>query len=182
MKLTCPSCGFSGDPEAYLAEAQWRDCVAAALSLPAPLGDRLLRYVRLFSPRSRALSPDRAARLFREIAEPISAAAVERNGRTWSAPLDYWSMALDDILARREQLTLPLKSHGYLFEIVAGYSAKVEGKAEAKREEQRRFSPSDRSTTGAPQPVTKFAPPPAAFKELVARMGRKELSSDDNQG
>lgn len=180
MKLTCPACGFTGDPEAYLAEQQWRECVAAALVLPAPLGDRLLRYVRLFSPKSRSLSPDRAARLFREIADPIAAATVERNGRVWSAPLDYWSIALDQVLERRDQLTLPLKSHGYLFEIVAGLSSKAEGKTEAKREEQRRFSPTDR-TTGQAEPAARFMPPPTAFKDLVASMVRKEKPPSENE-
>lgn len=172
MRLSCPACGFTGDAEAWLAEPAWRDALVAALALPGPLADRLLRYLRLFSPHSRSLSPDRAARLLRQLLEPIAAGAIERNGRTWPAPLDYWQSALDELLERRSSLTLPLKTHGYLFEIVAGIAGKAEGRAEAKREEARRYPYSADRTSGNAQPAAAFVPPPAEFKALVQRLRR----------
>lgn len=167
MKLTCPCCGFVGEPEGYLAEAQWRDALSCALKLPAPLGDRLVRYLGLFRPAKRALSPDRAARILTELLEPIAEARVERNGRSWPAPLDYWSSALDDVLARRDSLQLPLKSHGYLLEIVAGIANKAEGRAETKREESRAYA-FTRDTT---QPAgLQRAAMPAEFRALVQKL------------
>lgn len=137
MNLTCPCCGGRFSIEAALTDEAARTAVAAALKLPAPLGDLLLRYLGLFRAQGRALSWDRTTRLLRELLEPIQAAQVRRHGRTWPAPLDYWRQALEQMLERREQLQLPLKSHGYLFEIVAGMASKAEGRAEASREEAR---------------------------------------------
>ncbi|MBI1397034.1 MAG: hypothetical protein GC151_13745 [Betaproteobacteria bacterium] len=169
MKLTCPCCGYVGEPEGYLSDVQWRDALSAALKLPAPLGDRLVRYVGLFRPRQRALSPDRAARILLELLEPISEARVERNGRSWPAPFEYWSSALDDMLSRRDTLQLPLKSHGYLFEIVAGIANKAEGRAETKREEGRAYPYSTTRSTD-PEQIQKRAEMPAEFRDLVKRL------------
>lgn len=130
MNLTCPVCNAIFPAEAALVESQAREAVRAAVLLPAPLGDRLLRYLGLFRPARRALSWDRAARLLNELLEPINAGRVERNGRAWVAPLSVWELALDEILAKRHTLQLPLKSHGYLFEIVARLASKAEGAAE----------------------------------------------------
>lgn len=176
--MTCPGCGFTADAEAFLLDAVAREVVLLAFSLPAPLGERLLRYLRLFAPPKRALSWDRVLRLLLEIAPAIAAARVERNGRTWSAPLDYWSIALDDMLLRRDQLQLPLKSHGYLFEIVAGLSNKAEGKAEAKTEQQRAYAYSRDQKTGAQAGPQRVAPPPE-FAEMLAKLRGKRGTPEE---
>ncbi len=168
MRLTCPCCGYTGDPEGYLAEPHWRDAVAAALSLPAPLGDRLLRYLGLFRPVKRALSPDRAARLLVELLRPIGDARVERSGRTWVAPLEVWGAALDDMLMRRDALTLPLRSHAYLYEVVAGMANAAEGRAE-RTHEQAKAHPGHRDLKAVAAERT--APPPE-FRVLVDRLTR----------
>ena len=64
---------------------------------------------------------------------------IERHSRIWAAPQPVWIAALDEIIARRDEgkLTLPLKSHGYLLEIIAGQANKAEGKAEAEAEDRR---------------------------------------------
>jgi hypothetical protein len=41
------------------------------------------------------------------------------------------------MISKRDKLTLPLKSHGYLLEIIAGYGNKAEAKAEAQTEARR---------------------------------------------
>lgn len=134
MRLTCPCCGSINSIEALLTDAAARQAVAAALELPAGLGERLLRYLGLFRPQGRALAWDRAARLLEELRAAIDAGCIERNGQTWSAPLDYWRLALDQMLDSRPTLALPLKSHGYLYEIIAGMARKA-GEQRAAREE-----------------------------------------------
>lgn len=114
-----------------------RDAVMAALALPAPLGKLFVKYLALFRPHKRQLTWERVASLFVELADPIAQGKIERNGRTWSAPLEYWHAALEEILAKREKLTLPLKSHGYLMEIIVGYSNKAEAASETLREQTR---------------------------------------------
>lgn len=149
MNLTCPCCAARFSIEAALTDDAARAAVTAALKLPAPLGDLILRYLALHRPDKRALSWDRAARLLTEMMEPIHAAQLTRNGRVWPAPLDAWRIALEQMLDKRDTLTLPLKSHGYLFEIVAGMASKAEGVSEARREESLRQR--DGARSGAPK-------------------------------
>jgi len=146
----CPSCGAKFPLTAALQDAQARRALGAALRLAPSLADRILAYMDLFSPGDRrAIRMDRLARLLDELAAPIRAAEVERKGRYWSAPLDYWERAFDQVLAARERLTLPLRSHGYLFEIVVGIAAKAEARRETHREERRRDGyEHDRQGTG----------------------------------
>lgn len=114
-----------------------RDAVMAALSLPAPLSKQLVQYIALFRPVSRNLSMDRLANLLGELQPLIAEAKFQREGRLWNAPLDYWKLGLDEMIGKRDKLTLPLKSHGYLLAIIQGYSLKAEGKVEAQTEARR---------------------------------------------
>lgn len=133
MQLTCPCCAARFPIEAALTDEQARQAVATALQLPAPLGDRLLRYVGLFRPAQRALSWDRVGRLLGELLEMIDGGAVERKGKSWAAPMAAWQEALEQMLTRRDKLDLPLTSHGYLLEIVAGVAQKAGEQKEASR-------------------------------------------------
>ncbi len=162
MQLTCPVCFARYAIEAALTDDDARRAVAAALKMPAPLGDLILRYIGLFRPAKRALSWDRAARLIDELLAPIQAARVERHGRAWAAPLDAWTAALTEMLDRRDKLTLPLKGHGYLFEIVATQANKTEAHAERKTEDQKRQRQhrDDKGPVTVAE-LTKTAPAPA---------------------
>lgn len=141
MQLTCPACFARYSIEAALTDDDARRAVAAALKMPAPLGDLILRYIGLFRAPKRALSWDRAARLIEDLLAPMQAGRIERHGRIWAAPLEAWRAALTEMLDRRDKLQLPLKSHGYLFEIIAAQANKGEAQVEAQAEEQKRQRP-----------------------------------------
>lgn len=160
MKMTCPACGSLSSLDALLGNEGAREAVMAALAMPAPLGKLMVQYLGLFRPAQRQLSFDRVANLLNELLPMVAAARIERNGRTWSAPQDYWSMALTEMLAKRDNLTLPLKSHGYLLAIIEGYSQKAEGKQEGQRENH----------LAGRTPATT----PAAFKQNEAVLGKKD--------
>lgn len=134
MRLTCPCCGASYTLEVLLADRSAREAVATALTLPESLGDRLLRYIGLFRPRERALSWDRAARLLTELQAAIHAAQIERDGRIYPAPVEYWRIAIDQMLDSRERLALPIKSHGYLYEIIVGLHQRATDRSAARQE------------------------------------------------
>ena len=138
MKLSCPACGAVASLDVLLGHEGAREAVMAALALPAPLGKLLVQYLALFRPAQRQLSLDRVASLLAELQPMIAEAKIERGGRIWSAPIDYWQMALTEMVAKRDGLTLPLKSHGYLLAIIAGYSEKADARAEAKGEVHKR--------------------------------------------
>lgn len=139
MRLSCPACGFHADVDAFLAERAELDSIAVALALPAPLASSLVQYLRLFRPQKRAMTAKRVGVLLAELERPIRDARIERSGRAWAAPLVAWQLAIDEMLAKRDagKLQLPLKTHGYLFEIVAGMAAKAEARAESKGEDLR---------------------------------------------
>ena len=136
MELSCPACGSLSSLDALLGNEGAREAVMAALAMPAPLGKLMVQYLGLFRPAQRQLSFDRVANLLNELLPMVAAARIERSGRTWSAPQDYWTMALTEMIAKRDNLTLPLKSHGYLFAIIEGYGNKAEGRAEMQHEDR----------------------------------------------
>lgn len=131
MRLTCPECGAIYSLTAALGHEAARSVLVQALE-QTQTGKRLIRYVALFRPAARALSWDRTANLLGELLDLIKAGKIERHGRLWAAPEAAWVGALDEILARRDEgkLTLPLKSHGYLLEIITGQANKAEARAE----------------------------------------------------
>lgn len=139
MKLACPACNAEFTLDVLLSNVAAREAMLHALALPAPLGKLLLAYLGCFRPPQRQLSWDRVAAILGELRQPIDAAQVTRNGRVWPAPLAYWQQALEAVLLARDsgKLSLPIKSHGYLFEVVASISNKGEAKTEGAHESRR---------------------------------------------
>ena len=135
MKTTCPACGAVNSLDALIGNEAARSLLVVALE-QTQTGRRLIRYVALFRPAQRQLSWDRVASLLGELLDLIRKGKVERHGRLWAAPETVWVAALDEILARRDEgkLTLPLKSHGYLLEIITGQANKAEAAAETRKE------------------------------------------------
>ena len=136
MKMTCPACGSLSSLDALLGNEGAREAVMAALAFPAPLGKLVVQYLALFRPAQRQLSFDRVANLLNELLPMIADARVSHKGRTWIAPHEHWKNAIEEMLARRDTLTLPLKSHGYLISIIAGYGSKAEARKEQQHEDR----------------------------------------------
>jgi hypothetical protein len=120
-----------------------REAVQVALQLPAPIGKLLIQYIALFRPAKRQLTLDRLADLLGELLPLIQSGQITRDGRVWVVPQEVWPSALQEMLDRDRQkpFTRPLKSHGYLLEILVGKANRAEAKAEEKQEERRRTAP-----------------------------------------
>lgn len=187
MKLVCPSCGFFASPEAFLGEADEQRALLLAFKVPSQLAASMHQYLRLFRPEHRALTARRVESLLAELLPMIEVCRIERRGRIWPAPVEAWRTALDEIVAKRDRLTLPLKSHGYLLEILVGYADKAEGMAETKREQDRAYPYSqERSSTGPQtvaalvQPKPEKTPIPESVSRQLADLGfstkRKEVN------
>ena len=193
MRLVCPSCGFFASPEAFLGEAEAQRALLLAFKVPSPLAASLHQYLRLFRPEQRALTARRVETLLAELLPMIEAGRVERRGRLWPAPLEAWRAALDEMVGKRDRLTLPLKSHGYLLEILVGHADKAEGAVETKREQDRAYAYSqERAASPGAVPVgavlekaakPEKTPMPAAVSEQLSRLGiplkiRKEVKGE----
>jgi hypothetical protein len=147
VKLRCPNCGALMSLDLVMAHDAAREAVQIALQLPAPIGKLLIQYLGLFRrPDGQPLSLDRTANLLGDLLPMIQAAQIKRDGRDWPAPQEVWAAALREMLDRRDSggLRLPLKSHGYLLEIIAGKGNRAEAKAEAAKEERRQQRPEGR--------------------------------------
>jgi len=168
MKTTCPACGATASLDVLIGYEGARAARLLALKLPAPLGNLLIQYIGLFRPAQRNLSFARVADLLADLQPMIADAKIARGGRIWSAPQDYWAMALTEMLAKRDALTLPLKSHGYLLTIIAGYSEKAEAKKEAQIEAARGGRTPVGGAPAPAQPAPPAPPPPAARKPMPA--------------
>ncbi|NVE91572.1 hypothetical protein [Vreelandella titanicae] len=154
LKATCPECGMSGDMAAFVTQGEHNQALAAALEMPALLSSRIVRYLGMFRPASRALASAKSARLLSELKETINSGVIERKGTTREAPLKVWVMALDQMLESPPS-GLPLSGHGYLYEVVARCADRHAGEVEKQREEQAR--------SGAKQPANR--PTAAALRE-----------------
>jgi len=178
VKLTCPSCAARFPVEAALDDEEARRALARAFELPAPLARAVMRYLALFAPAQRALAWRRVVRLLEELLAPIRAGALERHGRSWPAPLEYWEQAIEAVLAARDagRLRLPLRSHGYLYECVVARANAAEGEREARTEAARRAG---RPAAGEPARPALRTQPSAVQQLLDQRLA--ELSRDGEE-
>lgn len=204
MRVSCPACGAELTLDAMLSHEGARQAVAAAMTVSPALADRLMKYLGLFRPARRQLTMDRVAALLNELLPMIQAQKVERAGRSYDTILDTWKQALDQMLRARDagKLTLPLKSHGYLLEIVCGLCEAFERGEEERREQTRRTAHRSLSEQADAQATlqrlqelaTDHAPTanhtpreprviPAESKHVLAALGvgRRRAAADDSE-
>lgn len=125
MRLTCFECGATGPATAFAADTDARACMELIAKAPAGTGPALIGYLALFRPGTRALAWGRARKLLEALRALMDAPTVKRGHREFAAPPDLWRRALEQMAAQRAKLALPLKSHGYLLEILAGLAEKA---------------------------------------------------------
>jgi len=138
MKIVCPCCAAEFPLQAAMSDVAARHAIARAFSL-TPLGDVLLPYVGLFKPAKQALKMAALVRILDELIADIKAGRITRGGTIYPAPQEYWRSAIETMLASRDKLTLPLKSHGYLYEIIAGFGNRAAAAQERKNEQGRKY-------------------------------------------
>jgi hypothetical protein len=190
MKLACPSCGALMSLDVIVAHDGARDAVQAALQLPAPLGKLLIQYLTLFRPEKRQLTLERVASILGELLPMIESGKIRRDGREVAIALPVWAAGLQEIMDKHRQkpLTTPLKSHGYLLEILINKAGSMEAKAEARREEQRRQLPATEQVkrsggmkaasehlAGMKKALTGQHDPEISFAELQEMARQKEI-------
>jgi len=90
----------------------------------------------MFRAKKRALAFDRVDSLLAELQPMLASATVTRNGLTRPCSLALWQQGIEKIIELRNdtKLQLPLKSHGYLLEIVLGLAETVGAKEEKAQE------------------------------------------------
>lgn len=137
MRTACPACGAEMSLDAMINHDAARSAIAAAMGMDLTLGKALIQYLALFRPAKRSLSFDRVAVLLEELIPLVQAGKITRNGQHYAAPRESWKLAIETVLASRGNLQLPLKSHGYLLQVLIGAAEKLEAKIEQAKEAQR---------------------------------------------
>lgn len=141
--ITCPACGAEFDLTVAFACEEERRAFARLASVSIPLGTRVLKYIALFTPPKQRLTSAKKLKLLMQLLPDLERKVITHKGRDWTAPLDAWAQAIDQMLAARDaqRLELPMKGPGYLYAVLAGMADKHEAAQEAKREEDARLRP-----------------------------------------
>lgn len=121
MNVKCPNCGSVNSLDALIADTGAADVMRCLLELDAEIGKAAIRYIGLFRPAKSQLSWARTAKLLNELMPMIKAQEAVRDGVSSPAPAEAWLHGFNETVNARDQgrLKLPLKSHGYLLEIVS---------------------------------------------------------------
>ena len=121
MNIKCPNCGAVHSLDSLINDADASAVLRAVLEMDAELDKAAIRYIGLFRPAKSQLSWSRTAKLLSELLPMIKAQEVVRDGVSSPAPAEAWIHGFNETVNARDQgrLKLPLKSHGYLLEIVS---------------------------------------------------------------
>lgn len=121
MNIKCPNCGAVHSLDTLINDAEASAVLKAVLEMDAELGKAAIRYIGLFRPAKSQLSWARTAKLLNELLPMIKAQEAVRDGICFHAPAEAWIHGFNETVNARDQgrLKLPLKSHGYLLEIVS---------------------------------------------------------------
>ncbi|MDP8171525.1 hypothetical protein QJU96_09555 [Pasteurella skyensis] len=122
MKTKCPACGSINSLDSLIGNEQASQAIYAALTINGELGQALIGYLGLFRPEKSALTFERVATILNQLLPDVQAQEIKRDGVVYPAPVSVWVSALREMLKQRHCLKLPMKSHGYLYEIIAQHS------------------------------------------------------------
>ena len=180
MHIKCPNCGGVASLDILLAaEDGASEVVKIAGEMQPELWRLMVQYVALFRPARSKLSFARMATLLGELHPMIKNAIFERGGKQYHAPLNYWLAAIEQMLSQRDRLTLPLKSHGYLFEIMMSIDAKAIKDTEKAVTERSRSQQPTEQVTHHHDEQSKFLEP--SKDTMTKQEGLKALASLSQQ-
>jgi len=152
MKMTCPSCGCSGDEELFAADLEWRKALVKALKLPSDCGPLAGKYISLFSPLKRNLSSARACKLLGEISELVISEEITFDRVTHRIPSHVWAASLQ-IMLDKPDLQRPIANHNYLIKVAIGQLTKRADFNQRDQAADRRTHEPSRVRSSAMKPV-----------------------------
>ena len=141
--IACPACGTELTLEHLVGHLDDEQAFARLVALSVPMAHLVVRYIGLFTPEKQRLTLRKKVRLIQQLLPDLQRQAITHKGRDWTAPLENWAKAIEQMLTARAagRLDLPMTGHGYLYAILAGMADKVEAQAEQLRETDRRTGP-----------------------------------------
>ena len=140
---TCPSCGAQESLDVVLArmfaEPVQRQLIASVIERSMPMGNKVVRYLRLHKPAKQALSAPKLKRLLDELLPAVTTGIFEHRGQRHLAP-EAWGAAFDAVFDAFDKGTLkgPLNGHAYLFGVAMRMAESGLAQQEATQEAERR--------------------------------------------
>lgn len=123
MNIRCPNCGAENSLDSLIADSDAAELLLLVLELDKEIGKAAIRYLGLFRPAKSKLGWGRVATLLKELLPDMQRGVISRNGSEYPAPPAAWVYGFQTALAARDEgrLKLPLKSHGWLYEVIAAW-------------------------------------------------------------
>jgi len=156
IKGTCPNCGAGGDILFFIADADARKATLEAAKLPSDCGVYVLKYITMFSPESRFLTPGRYAKLITECCDMILN-GVDFDRTNIKAPSYVWRQAMSE-MHDNQSIQRPIKNHHYLLRIVQSILNKRNDIDQSERAANRRNAEPSRIRTSSMQPIAEALP------------------------
>ncbi len=149
MICRCPNCGAANSLDSLVSDAEAAEVLKMLLELDADIGKAAIRYIGLFRPAKSQLSWARTAKLLNELLPMIKAQEAARDGVCFPAPVEAWIHGFNETVNARDQgrLKTPLKSHGYLYEILAGWVGQPSAGNQTNQPNRRATLPANPSQT-----------------------------------
>lgn len=149
MICRCPNCGAANSLDSLVSDAEAAEVLKMLLELDADIGKAAIRYIGLFRPGKSQLSWGRTAKLLNELLPMIKAQEAARDGVCFPVPTEAWIRGFNETVNARDQgrLKTPLKSHGYLYEILAGWVGQPSAGNQTNQPNRRTALPANPSQT-----------------------------------
>jgi len=167
VKIACPACSARFSLDAGVNDDDARKLSALLAGLPPTVARPLVQYLALFRPEKTGLRWSRALAFAVELAPMILSATVVRDRKEYRAPLEAWAAAMQHLVDRPKTVRFPLKSNGYLLEMIASGAERVEAKTEAVREKSKRT------------PTRKGSGAPVAMRDMVNKYKKQGGSTSE---
>ena len=135
MNGTCQTCGTSAPIEWFLSETEHRQICAVLVKLPKEIQAVIFHYLALFKPTTgRAIQAKKASRLMAEINEMVTAGHIQVDRKVARpCPPRLWAQAMEQMIERRDRLSLPMPNHNYLKSIAWDLADQADAQAERTR-------------------------------------------------
>ncbi len=125
MKTNCPLCGIPFSLDGLIDHHDMAETLRLLHSINPNLERQLVRYLSFFRPdKTKTLSWSRGYSLLSELLPDIRAEQICRNGKPYAAPVEAWCWAVEQMFFTRDNMKLPLKSHGYLYQVLSTWTPK----------------------------------------------------------
>lgn len=176
MHVTCPTCSEAFPIAAGFQEADGKRFGVLLAGMEPALGRATVEYLSLFSPAKQKLRLSKAVKLVEALDVLVRTGIVCRDERTSAsrpATVAMWVDGIQQMLAQRARLTLPLQNHHYLRSVVYGIADQADAQAERSAEANKRAG-------RHLEPGTSQAPADAAARQRRVELNNAMMGVDSD--